>query len=460
MMLPKLDNLGVITPLEGHLRVTLLRRRGKTVELEEEAVVPFKSNLIGDDPDISGRELRDEIRSIGTRPGRWLVCIPPQWLVSERVPVPAELALSDEEDYLWLQAEERLPLAVDQIELAVSRCRLGNGRRDNTLFAVSSDRLNHLRQVFREAGLRLQGFLPAAVGLLEASEKEPHATLAIGAGAPVLQLSAGGGILALRALTWPSDATDFAVAAKELERQVRLILAGASPSLQADFPAITVVGEKRRARGLLEAWNRRRASELTSSLPLLAAPDVAVCPAAIAVNALYAGSLQVFSPGKKPRARAVSRRRLVRAVPLAAAVLAALVAMPMHQQMRLQDLQKEMAALHPVMNSVEQARLRARELSPWYRRQPDSLDVLRTITRAFPEEGTVWLTLLSLSGSEAKDVKLTGAANDIGAWMEMQDALRRSPQVRGLRLTQTRHNDRTGTMTFELTFAWRRGGNS
>ena len=152
----------------GHLRAALVRR-GKSAPPEVRAFsAPLTLDLLHPEPELVGREIRNQLEAAGVAERHVVVALPPAWVMTLPVAVPPGLAGDDLDGFLQLAAERGFPSAPEELQIVRSAWEAG-GERRVTLLAVARTQLDKLDLVLRAAGLRPAGFtlaLPAVPGAL------------------------------------------------------------------------------------------------------------------------------------------------------------------------------------------------------------------------------------------------------------------------------------------------------
>ena len=93
---------------------------------------------------------------------------------------------------------------------------------------------------------------------------------------------------------------------------------------------------------------------------------------------------------------------------------------------------------------------RIRSFRSWYDPEPTSLEVLKQVTEAFPEEGTVTTKIVEIRNQS--NVNVTGIATDNSALLETLNALRDASSVGGLKVDQIRGRS---PLQFTFNFEWK-----
>ena len=443
-------------PQGDALRVIRLRRRGMSVSVTGTSHLPLKADIAADAPDVVARGLRDQLREQGIRERKWLLAVPPAWLLSRQIVIPA-LPPEDEESFLWLQLEQGMPITPDEAVLAVSRYALPQDRQGATLFAMGKARLAHITRVFGAAGLDLIG---AAPGVLRAERNASGVgvVLSLQSDEALLQVTFDGSLVILRSLNTIDPGSGES--SSELRLPVRLALAGLPDDLRGDVTEMDLVDGPRDHTRLVTEWNGALA-DAAGDVPRMtqandANDDPRLTPGAAAAMSLRDGALGFFAPRREPVRVSSVRVRLVRAAVLLVMISLGCAVFVSVQLRREATLKRKLAVLAPTVAKVTDAHEQVTSLAPWFDRMPNSLALLRLVAESFPEQGTVWVNRLTVADGTA--VRLDGHATDSKAWLAMQETMRKSPNIGDFRVVQTRAGTaKSRAMAFAVSFTWLEG---
>jgi hypothetical protein len=205
------------------------------------------------------------------------------------------------------------------------------------------------------------------------------------------------------------------------------------------------------------------AAHYTSSDFGLSVPaDTAVRPAFSLAAERLAGHLPVFEflPPRvavwKQMAERYSSGKL-QATLSAAAVLAVLVGgVFLYQQFQLWRLQTQWANIAGKVSELENINKQISLYRPWYDETVKGLSILRCLTQAFPEDGSVTAKVVEIR--DLSSVTCTGTARnykDIGNTFQR---LRVLPQIRNAKMAPMRGV--SPALQFSFSFAWNEGGKS
>ena len=143
-------------------------------------------------------------------------------------------------------------------------------------------------------------------------------------------------------------------------------------------------------------------------------------------------------------------KRLAYGGTAAGAVAAIVILLLIFQQVRLSRLEGRWAGMIEQVDELQEMQDRIRSFRSWYDPNPTSLEVLKQVTLAFPEEGTV--TTKTLEIRNRSTVNVTGIATDNSALLDTLNALRDAPTVGDLKVDQIRGRS---PMQFTFNFQWK-----
>jgi len=179
----------------------VLRRADGSLQVQQSFSVTLSLDPLTNDPELVGREIRNHLDAAGVREKHCVVGVPLKWALTAHVKVP-ELAEADVASFLQIEAERGFPCDVTTLLLATSLCRTHAGERHATLVGIPRNHLALLEQVLRAAQLKPVSFRWASrpCSAPEPSPSNGVLALAIGESHVGLQVTAGGGVAALRGL--------------------------------------------------------------------------------------------------------------------------------------------------------------------------------------------------------------------------------------------------------------------
>ncbi|MCI0539036.1 MAG: hypothetical protein L0Z50_27835, partial [Verrucomicrobiales bacterium] len=183
--------------------------------------------------------------------------------------------------------------------------------------------------------------------------------------------------------------------------------------------------------------------------------DASVTPALGLAARYLAGqsSILEFLPPKVSRWKQLttkySSRKLVYAGVIAGA-LALMVALAFtYQQTQLSRLHSQWAAISPKVSELEDIQRQIRQYRPWFDESVRTLSILRRLTEAFPQDGSV--TAKTIEIREPAAITCTGTARDNQTLTKTLDQLRGASEVADVQVDQLRGKS---PLQFTFNFQW------
>jgi hypothetical protein len=392
-----------------------------------------------DDPVLLGRALRRALRAAGWKWDRCVVGLPTEWCLALATTVP-DLSPEDLDAFLALEAERGLPS--DLADWVIGRCTSAEPSGKQVLqVALSRPRLARIETMLRAAGLR-PTLITATLAAAALAGTRPAIVVRQGRSSGALCLAAPSGVVTLRSV----GTTDDSLA--ELARELR-ITREAQPALPPQAPARLLVITSRPevvsasdGRDPVTAFGRAASVEVH-------ADDVLPGLLLTAVRN-DSSSLPSLRPATPARWSALLQRpgsRRLRTLALAAAAgLVVVAAAFAWREIQLQALRHDWSALRPEVQRLSDVQTRLREFRAWDDPSLPSLALLRLVSEAFPESGTV--TARSVELRPPSSITVSGSAREHGALLATVDRLRQQPSVRNVRVEQIR-----GQSPAQFTFA-------
>jgi hypothetical protein len=144
-----------------------------------------------------------------------------------------------------------------------------------------------------------------------------------------------------------------------------------------------------------------------------------------------------------------SSRKLFYAGSAAGAVVFLILAAFAFQQIQLRRLGAEWAAVSPKARELEALQSQIRQYRPWFDESFRTLSILRRLTEAFPEDGSV--TARTVEVRDAAPIICTGTASNNQALFKVRDRLQAMSEVSGV---QTHNLRGSAPVEFTLNFHW------
>ncbi|HXG47759.1 MAG TPA: hypothetical protein VNO52_09050, partial [Methylomirabilota bacterium] len=188
--------------LDGsRLTGVLLRRSNGSLLVQKTLHASLALNPLNGDPELVGREIRNNLDQAGLRERRCVLGVPLSWALTLQVAVP-ELPEADLASFLEIEAERGFPYAPEALALASSLCRPEAGERLATLVAVPRNHLLQMEAVMKAAQLRPVSFSFGLPALADPARDSATGLIALTLGetAVELQVNCHGGVAALRSI--------------------------------------------------------------------------------------------------------------------------------------------------------------------------------------------------------------------------------------------------------------------
>jgi hypothetical protein len=445
---------------DGQLRACHVVRAKGGLEAVKSTGAALTLDLLHPEAELIGREIKNHLDAAGIRERHCIVALPAQWVMGQHAAVP-DLAPDDLASFLQIEAEKGFPIDPAQLQLARSAQKTATGSFVTQL-AVRHEQLEKLSAALKASGLKPVSF---ALGLTVLPGAIPPAgtgrvTIAVDAGGVTLLVAAGGGLVALRTFEAhiESEAGEKIINGAAVGRELRITFEQVPADLRAELKELHLIGETTLVRQLAESladW--AKAAGLTISRgDLPEKPLAAEIAERLATHLLENGSvaLEFLPPRPSQWARLMARynsKRLATAgFAVGAAAVLALGAFAW-QEYRRWSLRSEWSAMENRVVALDAVTARIREFRPFYDNGFRSLTIMKRVTEAFPDNGSVTAKSVELRGSSIVTVSISGTARDNTALLRTLDQLRKSKEVQALKVEQIRGKT---PAQFTFTFRW------
>jgi hypothetical protein len=297
--------------------------------------------------------------------------------------------------------------------------------------------------------------------------------LIIGETQVVLQITLGGGVAVLRTLERALENAGGSVVlnAENIVRETRITLGQLGTDVRPAIKSIRIFGPTGPARQLADELELRLeglsarisvvagipAGEFGFSLPA----GQAATPALMLAARALAGRTPAFEflPPQTNRFQEFSHRYAkgpLRTAGLATAgVVLAIAALFLFQQWQLTSLNSRWRRMEVQVRELETLQQRIRQFRPWFDESVRSLAILRELTSAFPEDGSVSARVVEIRDPDT--VSCAGVARDNRAWLRTLEKLRASGKVADLKVDRIQGKS---PLQFTFDFRWVEGGQS
>jgi hypothetical protein len=341
--------------------------------------------------------------------------------------------------------------------------------------AIPKNYLARLEEVLIAARLKPVHFslVIAALQPPRSGGSEGVVALAAGENSVDLQVTCGGGVVALRALQGAieMDGARRQIDADLLTREIRLTLGQISKELSQTITRIRVFGRAEWRQPLADAvaaCAKRLGLQVEVRSVLQAdgvgtrvsAQENALPALVMAARCLNGEAFDFeFLPPKISKwtklTSRVSSRRILWAGGSAGAAIVLIGGAFLVQYVRLSVYESRWRAIEPRVTEIKGIQENIRKFRPWSVDTRYGLSILRKLTEVFPEDGTV--TAKTISIKDLAEVSCSGIAQDNQAWLKMRERLQAASHVGNVQL-QSMIGSKP-PMRFTFNFRWTEGGN-
>jgi hypothetical protein len=458
----------------GQLEAAVVERTNGTLAVTQTTRTSLALDPLTAEPELVGRELRQHLDAAGIRTRMCVLDLPLEHVLALALPLP-DLPPEDQESLMLLEAERTFPHALDELRVATARFPVTGGGWHGMVLAISRERAERYEAALQAAQLRLCSVAPGLCALDPATTDAESGWIAL---RPVgdriqMQICAGGALLILRTVegVFEWEGPTRTLVTEELWREIRLSLNQLPPELQTRVQRLRVWGRTETAtelaeklagylgpRGFQVDQERSMPRQLWGlQMPEGLTPSVAVALAARTLAGQPA--LFEFLPPRTTAWQRLRTRLASRRLATAGLVLGGLFGLIgtafLVQQVQLWYWGSQWQRMEARVRELETIQSRIRQYRPWFDESFRSLTVLKRLTEAFPEEGSV-----SAKTVEIRDngrVVCTGTARDQAALLRALDRLRAFPEVRNVQVEQMRGN---APMQFTFNLQWGEGTGS
>ena len=458
----------------GRLEGTVVRRVNGALRAEMSFSVALSLDPLTNDVELVGREIRNHLDVAGIKERHCVVGLPLKWALTTHVTVP-ELPEADVNSFLQIEAERGFPCDVNTLQVATSRCRTSSGEHYALLVGIPRNHVAHLEKALHAAKLKPVSFSLAITALqapLTDSSKGALA-LAIGESHVALQITAGGGVAALRALegALEVEGSERLLHADLVARESRITLGQLPSDFIETVKAIRIFGPPDLGQQLADEMELRLDVMGLKAEPVAryALTDFGLqVPTDTPVKAAFSLAAQVlagrggtleFLPPRVPAWKQMTERyasgKLRTALSTAGALGILIGGLFFYQQCQLWRFEAQWFGMATKVGQLEAINQQISQFRPWYDESVKGLTIFRGLTQAFPEDGSV--TAKTVEIRDLSVVTCTGVARNYQALLQTLQRLRAMPQIRDANLGPTR--GQSPSLQFSFSFAWVEGAN-
>jgi hypothetical protein len=450
--------------LEG---VVLHRTDGRLQKLQEFSVA-LTLDPLGAAPELAGREIRNQLDAAGVHERHCLVGLPLKWVLTTPTELPP-LPPADAASLLQLEAERGFSSDVAGLQIGDSRSALAGGRHYVLLAGIPNPQLEALEKVLAAARLKPVSFALGICALQPPAPAGGTLALVIGEHSVGLQITVGGGIVALRALEGALESENGrrTLVTASVVREARVTLGQLPEELRAAVKSIRIFGPRELAQPLTDELELRfEPLGLTVDWVGQYEPGefgAAAIPAKSAVSAAFSLAARGLTAAKppfeflppKPSAfeqyvTKYSSGRFGTSGAVAAGVAGLVGLLFLGQQLELWHYRTQWSHLSAKVADLQGIEDQISQFRPWYDDTHRSLSILRQLTLVFPEDGSV--TAKTIEIRDGNQINLSGTARDNASLLAMQARLRGAAGVSVVRVDQIR-----GKAPIQFTFDFQFG---
>jgi hypothetical protein len=434
--------------LDGNrLEGVVIRRLNGSLEVKQSFSANLALSPLTGDPELVGREIRNHLDEAGIRERRCALCLPLNWVLSLQTSIP-DLPEADRASFLQLEAERGFHS--DDLIVSNSIFKTAQGPQFATLLSVSRSNVAAIEKALAAAKLKIVTLGVGVAAMQPGSEETSRrvVSLAVGVNSVGLQVTAGGGIVALRSLdnAIETDGAQKHLSADLVARELRITL-GQLPGDPGEGGILKVFGQTEMARQLvselsprlyplgltLEIAQKASDANFEGGVP----PEFVLSPALALAAASVRGVKTVpeflppkVNPWQQFAAARLSPRKLAYAGGVVGFVVFCIVAAFGWQQWELHHLRAQLSAVASQIDDIKGAQDQIVKYRAFYDNRTRPLQILTKLTDAFPEDGAVTAKTVEIRDLTA--VNCAGTARDNASFLAMHAKLRALDGVTGL----------------------------
>lgn len=470
MKAKKLPNSILGLTLDGkRLNSALLKRGRGGFRLQGSASAELSLDPLVDDPELVGREIKDQLTDAGFSEKQCAVGVPLEWALTTMVTLP-DMPEEHMDGFIRLQAEKSFPFSLSDLSLSVSRFENPEGEKLALVTAIPLKHIDLVERTLNHAGLKPVSFTLGVVAQQEtlADADDPVVLLFVNADNVSLLINGKGGPVCVRTLkdAYVADDPMKRLNGQAVGRELRITLGQLPPAIRAKLKKICIIG----APGLastLETEIAARAKALgletetvapfqANGAPINLPFSGSVSPA-VALAARYlekpAQTLE-FLPPKVSQWQKIAEKMASRKAGILGAVTGAIVVITLvsflWQYRTLRNLESEWDGMRDKVKELEVLQAKRRKFGSWYDESQPTLSALRAISKTFPASSRIRAT--SLEFREGSKVSISGEARDNSALFELTDKLSAVEEIEGVKVVNTQG---AGPIQFTIEMTWK-----
>jgi hypothetical protein len=448
----------------GILTAVEVKRSNGSVRIVKQTRAPITLDPLRDETELAGREIRNILNQAQITAKQCVAGVPAPWALTVHVKVPA-MEQEDVASFLELEAERGFACNIEELQRSSRVYETAAGEKYATIVGVPRAYLERLEAVLVAAQLKPVSLSLGIAALPEA--QTGAATVQIEDGRIDLLLASSGGIVALRTIegALDSEGPDRRIQTEVLARELRITLGQVASELRAEIRTLNIFGEHRYADQLLSDFqtrarvfrlNVRHVTRYSEQHHGVHVPTDAPVSGAFSLAAQFlSDSAQAFEflPPKptmwEQLASRYSSKRLAYAGAAVIVILLIVAGAFLYQQAQLSKYNTQWSGMKAKVAELEELQSKLRRFRPWYDKDLATLQIMRGLTQAFPEDGVVSAKIIEIR--EGNLISCMGTARDNSSLLATIDRLRSSEHVRDLRVDQIRGN---APLQFTFNFQW------
>ena len=425
-------------------------------------------------PELVGREIRNHLDAAGVRERHCVFGVPLKWVLTAQTELPASLPEADASSLLQIEAEKGFHADVATLQIAESRSPLASEKSHVLLAGMPGTHLATLETILAAAKLKPVSFALAISALQSAGDEKSNGVLALVVGETSVGLQiTRGGVVALRSLEGAVENAGGRLALQTdlVARETRVTLGQLPGELRDAVKRIRIFGPRDLARQLADALEPRFAPmglKIETVAGYAADEFGAQLPAEVLLSAAFSLAARVLT-GQKPAFEFLppkpnlveqfvakySSGRLRTTGAVAAGIATIFIAVFLFQQVQLWHYRSQWSRMAAKVGELQAIQDNIRQYRSWYEGSFRNLAVLRQLTLAFPEDGSV--TAKNITIRDGNTVTCSGTARDSSALLAVESRLSAVAGVTGVRHEQSRGK---APMQFVFSFKFNPGGGS
>jgi hypothetical protein len=431
--------------LDGsQLEGVVLRRANGSLVVAQRFNVALSLDPLTNEPELAGREILNHLEAAGVRERYCAVAVPLKWALAAHTTLP-KLPEADVPGFLQIEAERGFPTDVATLQVVTSRLVSGSGQQHATFVGVPRNHIERLEKVLRAARLKPVTFSLGITALQPAAGSDGVLALAIGETQVGLQVSCGGGVAALRALEGAVELEGArrVLHAELIAREARITLGQLPADLRDSVKRIRIFGPRDQAEKLADEIRPRFEPGGLEVKPVATYPDnefSRTIPPDTAVSRAFSLAARQLTRRDDPfeflppqvtawqrMARKYASGKMRVASLAAAAVITLAIGLFGIQQWQLIRLRSRWSEMAPKVRELAAVQDQIQKYRPWYDESFRYLSIMKRLTEAFPEDGSVTArTLVIRELTESRDptaasnvsvVTCSGTAANYAAWI-------------------------------------------